>query len=109
MNAWLFLTAAIALEVLATFLLKLSNGFEKPLWGGLSILCYSACFWVLAPALKVIPVGVAYAIWAGVGIVAAAILGLAFFGERLGALQVGFILCVLVGAIGLRLTTTTVA
>ena len=46
MNAWLFLTAAIALEVLATFLLKLSNGFEKPLWGGLSILCYSACFWV---------------------------------------------------------------
>lgn len=109
MSAWLFLIAAIALEVAGTYLLKLSNGFEKWHWGMLSIVCYSACFWVFAPALKVIPVGVAYAIWAGVGIVAAAIIGLAFFQERLGALQVMFILLVLIGAIGLRLTTTTTA
>lgn len=105
MSAWGFLAAAIAMEVLGTFLLKLSNGFERWHWGMLSILCYSACFWVLAPALKVIPVGVAYAIWAGVGIVAAAIIGVMAFGERLGAVQLLCIALVLAGAVGLRLTT----
>ena len=106
MNAWIFLGFAIALEVSGTFLLKLSNGFEKWHWGSLSILCYSVCFWFLAPAMKALPVGVVYAIWAGIGIVAASILGLMVFGERLGPLQYGFIAMVLVGAVGLNLTTS---
>ena len=107
MSAWLFLAAAIALEVTGTFLLKLSNGFERPWWGALSILCYSGCFWVLAPAMKALPVGIVYAIWAGVGIVAAALIGLLAFGERLGPVQLGCIALVLAGAIGLRLTTAS--
>lgn len=106
MNAWIFLAFAIALEVTGTFLLKLSNGFEKWHWGALSIFCYSACFWVLAPAMKALPVGVVYAIWAGVGIVAAAVIGVLAFGEKLSALQYLFILMVLGGAIGLRATTS---
>jgi small multidrug resistance pump len=106
MSAWIFLALAIALEVTGTFLLKLSNGFEKWHWGVVSILCYSACFWVLAPAMKVLPVGVVYAIWAGIGIVAATIIGVVAFDERLGALQSLCIMLVLVGAVGLRLTTT---
>lgn len=97
MNAWFFLALAITLEVSGTFLLKLSNGFEKWQWGALSIACYSACFWVLAPAMKVLPVGVVYAIWAGVGIVA--------FDEKLGAIQYLCIAMVLVGAVGLRITS----
>lgn len=105
MSAWLYLAVAISLEVAGTFLLKLSNGFEKWHWGMLSIACYSSCFWVLAPALKVLPVGVVYAIWAGVGIVAAALIGLIAFGDRLGVLQLACIAMILVGAIGLRLTT----
>ena len=106
MNAWIFLALAITLEVCGTFLLKLSNGFAQWHWGALSIFCYSACFWVLAPAMKVLPVGIVYAIWAGVGIVAATILGVLVFQEKLAALQYGCILLVLVGAVGLRLTTT---
>lgn len=106
MNGWLFLAAAIALEVVGTFLLKLSNGFEKWHWGVLSIAFYSGCFWALAPAVKVIPVGVAYAVWAGVGIVAAALLGVIVFHERLAPIQVACIAMVLIGAIGLRLTGT---
>ncbi len=107
MNAWFFLGAAIVLEVSGTFLLKLSNGFEKWQWGSLSILCYSACFWVLAPAMKVLPVGVVYAVWAGVGILAAALIGVFAFDERLGALQTLFIAMILIGAVGLRLTTAS--
>ena len=106
-SAWIFLTFAIGLEVAGTFLLKLSNGFEKWHWGSLSILCYSTCFWMLAPAMKVLPVGVVYAIWAGTGIVAASIIGLLAFDERLGSIQLVFMGMVLFGAVGLRLTTST--
>ena len=105
MTAWVFLGIAIVFEVTGTFLLKLSNGFEKWYWGALSIVCYSACFWVLAPALKVLPVGVAYAIWAGVGIIAAAVLGAVVFDDKLGLVQYGCIALVILGAVGLRLTT----
>ena len=105
MNPWLCLAAAIVLETTGTFMLKLSDGFEKQTYGWLAIGLYSACFWVLAPALKVIPVGVAYSIWAGVGIAAAALIGFVLFHERLGALQLGFIGLIVVGAVGLRLTT----
>ena len=106
MTAWIFLALAITLEVAGTFLLKLSNGFEKWHWGTLSILCYSACFWMLAPAMKVLPVGVVYAIWAGVGIVAASVIGVFAFGELLSPLQLACIAMVLVGAVGLRITAT---
>ena len=104
LSAWLFVALAIALEVAGTFLLKLSNGFEKWQWGSLSILCYSLCFWAIAPAMKVLPVGVVYAVWAGVGIVAATLIGVMAFGERLGPVQLGCIALVLVGVVGLRIT-----
>lgn len=106
MNAWAFLAGAIALEVMGTFLLKLSDGFEKPLWGGLSILCYSACFWALAPVMKALPVGIVYAIWSGIGIVAASLIGIFAFDEKLGALQFVFVAMILTGAVGLQLTSS---
>ena len=106
MSAWIFLALAIALEVAATWCLKLSHGFEKQIWGYASLALYTACFWVLAPALKTIPVGVAYAIWAGVGIAAAGAIGAFAFGEKLGPLQLAFVAMIMVGAVGLRLTTS---
>ncbi|MGF1545386.1 MAG: DMT family transporter [Parvularculaceae bacterium] len=105
MDAWVLLACAIGFEVLGTSLLKLSDGFAKPLFGVLAIAAYSTSFWFLAPALKTIPVGVAYAIWAGVGIVAVAAIGAAAFGQTLSAPQYGFMALVLIGAVGLRVTT----
>ncbi|MEM8918220.1 MAG: multidrug efflux SMR transporter [Pseudomonadota bacterium] len=107
MSGWGYLAVAIALEIVATTLLKLSDGFAKWHWGVLSITCYSACFWVLAPALKTLPVGVVYAIWSGAGIVAITIIGAFFFDERLAFLQFLFIALILIGAVGLQLTTST--
>ena len=104
MGPWLFLACAISLEVIGTSLLKLSDGFEKVHWGVLSLAAYSCSFWFLAPALKAIPVGAAYAIWSGVGIIAIAIIGTFFFDQRLSLLQYAFIGLILIGAIGLRLT-----
>lgn len=107
MTAWFYLAAAIALEIAATFCLKISAGFTRISWGLASIGLYSACFWVLAPALKSIPVGVAYAIWAGVGIAAAAAIGALAFGEKLTLVQLGFMGLIMVGAVGLRLTSSS--
>ncbi len=106
MTAWTFLTLAIAMEIAATLCLKLSAGFTNWTWGGLSILLYSMCFWMLAPALKVLPVGVVYALWAGLGIIGASALGYLIFNERLMPAQYLFIGLILVGAVGLRLTST---
>lgn len=107
MTGWMYLAVAIVLEVVGTFLLKLSNGFTLVHWGLLSIACYAACFIAFAPALKLIPIGVAYAVWSGVGIAAAALIGLFAFQERLGTMQMLSIALILTGAIGLRLTTQT--
>ena len=105
MNAWIYLSLAIGLEILGTFFLKLSNGFEKWHLGMLSILFYSLCFWALSPALRDLPVGVVYAIWAGVGIIGASAIGVFYFGDRLALLQYGFIVMIMAGAVGLKLTT----
>ncbi len=106
MSAWGFLTLAIFLEIAGTLFLKLSNGFEKWHWGTASILFYALCFWALAPALRDLPVGLAYALWAGLGIVGASVLGMVIFGDRLAPMQYGFIALILVGAIGLRLSSS---
>jgi len=104
MSAWIYLSIAIGFEVAGTLLLKMSNGFEKLSLGMAAIACYSVCFWFFAPALKVIPVGVAYAIWAGMGIVCVAALSFALFGQKLTGLQYGFIALILIGSVGLNMS-----
>lgn len=106
LGPWTLVALAIALEIAATTLLKLSNGFERPLYGAASIALYSACFWALAPALKVLPVGVVYAIWAGSGIAIISLIGAFFFQQKLEAHHYLFIAMIAGGAIGLRLTTS---
>lgn len=106
MNAWLLLAGAIVLEIAATSLLKASEGFSKPIYGAASILLYSICFWLLAFAFTRIPIGVAYAIWSGVGIAAIALIGYVAFRQSLSPIQLGFIALIVIGAVGLNLTTT---
>ena len=106
MSAWFYLAAAIVLEVAGTIMLKMSDGFAKWHFGLIALAFYLACFWVLAPAMKVLPVGVVYAIWSGVGIVAISLISFFAFDERLGALQFAFIAMILIGAVGLNLTVS---
>lgn len=105
MNAWILLGIAIAFEIAGTSLLKASDGFARWGLGAASMACYWVCFAFLAAAIKTIPVGVAYAIWSGVGIVAIALIGWLVFRQSLSMAQTGFILLILAGAIGLNLTT----
>jgi small multidrug resistance pump len=69
MNAYLALALAISAEVIATSALKATHSFTQPIPSAITILGYSAAFFFLSVAIKVIPVGVAYGIWSGLGIV----------------------------------------
>lgn len=105
MTGWTYLAVAILFEIAATTALKLSDGLARWQWAAASIALYAICFLALAPALKTIPVGIAYAVWSGVGIIAMVGLGIIFFEQRLSAVQAGCIALVIIGAIGLRATT----
>lgn len=96
---------AVILEVTGMFFLKLSGGFAILRWGLLSVLSYILCFLFLAPAMKPIPVGVVYAIWAGVSIATATIVGIVASEDKLTAVHSAFIVMLAVGAVGLHATT----
>jgi len=82
---WLYLVLAILTETIGTTALKASDGFSRLLPSLVTIAAYAASFWLLALVLRSIPVGIAYAIWSGLGIVFIAIIGWVVFGQRLDA------------------------
>ncbi len=95
MKHWLFLLLAVAAEVIGTTALKASDSFTR-LWPSLTVaLAFACAFYFLTLALKTIPVGVAYAVWSGLGIVLISIIGRIVFDQRLDApaiIGIGFIL-----------------
>ncbi|TBU83024.1 multidrug DMT transporter [Pseudomonas daroniae] len=82
MNGYLYLALAIAAEVVATTSMKAVDGFNKPLPLLLVIVGYSIAFWMLILVVRTIPVGIAYAIWAGLGIVLVSIAAMFVYGQK---------------------------
>lgn len=76
MKTALILFLAILSEVIATTALKLSDGFTKMVPSVIVVIGYGTSFYLLSISLKVIPIGLAYAIWSGVGIVLTVIAGI---------------------------------
>lgn len=74
---------AIILEVVGTTFLQKSQQFTRPIPTLLMGACYAAAFYFLSHALKTMPVGIAYAIWSGLGIVLISAIGVAVFQQRL--------------------------
>ena len=103
MNKWIYLTLAIFSEVMATASLKSTEGFTK-LWPSVLVLVgYSAAFYFLSLTLDTIPIGVAYAIWSGVGVAAITLVSIFFFEQKIdtaGFIGIGLIVA---GVIVLRL------
>lgn len=80
---YVYLCIAIIGEVMGTSALKASAGFSKFLPSMIVVLSYSIAFYFLSLAIKHIPVGIAYAIWSGAGIVLISLIGLFFFKQKL--------------------------
>lgn len=85
MKSWLFLAVAIVGEVAATSALKSSDGFTKLAPSAVVVVGYGVAFYFLSLALKSIPVGIAYAVWAGLGIVLVAGIAWLLHGQKLDA------------------------
>jgi quaternary ammonium compound-resistance protein SugE len=100
--AWLYLILAGLCEVAWAIGLKYTDGFKR-LWPSVwtvSIMLVS--FWLLAQAMRTLPVGTAYAIWTGIGAVGTAILGMVLFDESRDVMRVACIGVIVTGIVGLK-------
>lgn len=98
-GAWIFLGVAIASEIVATSALKESDGLSRPLPAIVSLLGYIVAFACLAQALRSIPLGVAYAIWSGVGIASLTLIGAIVYRQFLSPMQLLGVLAITGGVI----------
>lgn len=80
---YLFLSLAIILEVIGSGFMKASDGFSKAIPTTITIVAYITCFFFFSQALKSIPLGIAYAIWGGLGIVLTAVISVVIFKQSL--------------------------
>jgi small multidrug resistance pump len=102
--SWLYLVAAIVLEVSGTTAMKLSQGFTKMLPSVLMFLFYGLSLSALTLALKHIDVSVAYAVWSGLGMALIATVGVLWLKEPLNTLKVVSLMLIIIGVIGLNLS-----
>jgi len=102
---WLYLAIAIGGEVLGTSALKMSNGFSRPYALAAVVAGYSCAFYFLSLALRTMPIGIAYAVWSGTGVVLISLIGWIFYRERLGASALVGMALIVIGVVILNVCT----
>lgn len=105
---WVFLAIAIGTEIIATTALKASNGFTRPLPCVITVVGYAISFYFLSQALRYLPVGIAYAIWSGVGVVLISLVGWLFFKQTLDLPAILGIALIVAGVLVLNLFSRSV-
>ena len=107
MNAWIWLIIAIISEVVATSFLKATEGFTRLGPSIVVMIGYIGSFWCVSQTLDTIPIGVAYAVWSGVGIAALAVVTVVLHDQRLDAAAVIGMGLIIAGVVVLRLVSET--
>ena len=109
MKNWIFLIVAILSEVIATSALKESESFTR-LWPSVIVVVgYSLAFYLLSLTLKTIPIGIAYAIWAGLGMALIALIGWLVFQQTLDLPAIIGITLIVCGVIVMNVFSKSVA
>ncbi|TFF25486.1 multidrug efflux SMR transporter [Jiella endophytica] len=101
--AWVALFLAGILEVAWALAMKWSEGFTRPLASVVTVLLIIVSLTLLNWSLKSLPVGTAYGVWAGIGTIGTAAMGIALFGEPANLLRLGCIAMIAAGIVGLKL------
>ena len=101
--AMVLLLAAIAAEVAATAALPRTQGFRDPMWAALVIGGYAVSIWLLAVVVRHMSVSTAYAIWAGLGTAAVAVIGMLWLGESVTVAKVAALSMIIAGVVVLNL------
>lgn len=105
--AWLILIIAGLFEVGWAIGLKFTEGFTR-LWPSvLTVLAMVISLWLLGLAMKTLPVGTAYGVWVGVGVIGTVIMGIIVFDEPVNAVRVLSLALITAGIVGLKVTTPT--
>ena len=104
---WVILLISGLLEVVWATSMKVSDGFTKVLPSGITFVAAGVSFWLLAFAMKDLPLGTSYAVWVGIGIVGTFCIGAFWLGEPFTPLRIGSASLIVVGIIGLRLSEGT--
>ena len=107
MQNWLYLVIAIGCEVAATSALKASEGFTRPLPSVVVVTGYVLAIYLLSLTLRTIPVGVAYAIWSGVGVALIAVIGWLFLGQKLDVPAIAGLALIVAGVVVINLFSKT--
>ncbi len=103
--AWIMLIVAGLFEVGFTTSLKLSNNFSNLKWSIAFFVCIILSFYFLNRAIQDIPIGMAYAVWTGIGAVGTVLIGIFFFKESVDFWKVFFISLLVLSIVGLKLTS----
>ena len=102
--AWFYLVVAGIFEMVWATSLKSTEGFTR-LWPSLWTLgTMAVSIWLLALALKTIPVGTGYAVWTGIGAAGTAVMGITMFGESASGIRILCILIITGGIVGLKMS-----
>jgi small multidrug resistance pump len=109
MQPWVFLSIAIVSEVIATSCLKASEGFTRFWPSVVVVIGYLLAFYLLSLTLKTIPVGIAYAVWSGVGIVLIAMVGWLFLGQKLDMPAIIGLVFIVTGVMVINVFSQTIA
>lgn len=105
MISWILLFVGGIFEVGFVTFMKMSEGFTVRKYSILSALSVAISLYTLSLALRELPVGVGYSVWAGIGAIGTVIVGIILYKESRSPLKMFFILLVLLGIVGLRLST----
>lgn len=103
--AWVYLLLAACFEVGFTTCLRLADGFKHLGWSGAFVGCAVLSFTFLDLAQRTLPLGLAYAVWVGIGAAGTAIVGNLYFGERLGLVPLIFIGGIIACVVGLKVAS----
>ncbi len=105
LTAWAMLILSGLVDVAWAYATKRSEGFTNPFWSALSILLLIVFLSLLTKALQVLPLGPSYAVWTGIGAVGAMLVGIALLGETADPQRITFAAIILLGIIGLKLSS----
>jgi len=104
--AWMHLLFAGLLEIVWAVAMKQSEGFSKPVPSIITVVGMIASFWLLALAMRSLPLGTAYTIWTGIGAVGAFVVGIVFLGEQLSAMRIGAAVLIVSGLVLMKLSSS---
>ncbi|HAL21327.1 MAG TPA: QacE family quaternary ammonium compound efflux SMR transporter [Stenotrophomonas sp.] len=104
--AWIQLLFAGLLEIVWAVAMKQSEGFSKPVPSIITVVGMIASFWLLALAMRSLPLGTAYTIWTGIGAVGAFVVGIVFLGEQVSAMRIGAAVLIVSGLVLMKLSSS---